>query len=466
MQDADDAPPVPGSRPAWTRRWLARLSLLLAAAAIATLVVFGELGSIAMLATGVASAAVSLAAAFGFLARHGVLRWLSLAVLILSPVAALIGFALFGVLWVAAASAAAWVLAGLAAKAALAPNAAGWRMPEIPAEPRAAHPFFIMNPRSGGGKVEKYDLKRKAERLGAEVFLMTGPRLVDVAAVARGAVARGADLLGVAGGDGTQALVADIAAEHAIPFMVITAGTRNHFALDLGLDRDDPAACLDALVDAVDMRVDLGTAGTRTFVNNASFGAYAEIVQSPAYRGDKIGATLNLLPELISGETGTALAVRAGDIRLNAPQALLVANNPYGTGDIAGLNRRPRLDGGTLAMVGVNVANARQAAGLIRGSHSTGVTVYLVPEVIVDADAPEIAVGIDGEAVMMPIPVHCTVRHAALRVRVPRNRPGLPAPKARMDWTRLRQLAVPGWWPMPSDRAVAPGPRGTKEPAR
>lgn len=420
-----------------------------------------------MLATGVASAAVSLAAAFGFLARHGVLRWLSLAVLILSPVAALIGFALVGLLWVAAASAAAWVLAGLAARAALAPNAAVWRMPEIPAEPRAAHPFFIMNPRSGGGKVAKFDLKRKAERLGAEVFLMTtGPRLVDVAAVARDAVARGADLLGVAGGDGTQALVADIAAEHAIPFVVVTAGTRNHFAFDLGLDRDDPAACLDALVDAVDMRVDLGTVGTKTFVNNASFGAYAEVVQSSAYRGDKIGATLNLLPELISGETGTPLAVRAGDIRLNAPQAVLVANNPYGTGDIAGLSRRTRLDGGTLAMVGVNVANARQAAGLIRGSHSTGLTVHLVPEVIVDADVPEIAVGIDGEAVTMPTPVHCTIRHAALRVRVPRNRPGVPAPRARVDWTLLRQLAVPGWRPMPSDRAVAPGPRGPKEPAR
>jgi alkylation response protein AidB-like acyl-CoA dehydrogenase len=111
---------------------------------------------------------------------------------------------------------------------------------------------------------------------------------VDAAALARQAVADGADLLGVAGGDGTQALVAGIAAEHDLPFLVISAGTRNHFALDLGLDRDNPAACLDALADGVEQRIDLGVIGGRTFVNNASFGAYAEIVESPAYRDDKL----------------------------------------------------------------------------------------------------------------------------------------------------------------------------------
>jgi diacylglycerol kinase family enzyme len=77
-------------------------------------------------------------------------------------------------------------------------------------------------------------LKEKAEALGAEVALLEGPGTVDVAALARGAVAAGADLLGVAGGDGTQALVAGIAAEHDLPFLVISAGTRNHFAMDLG----------------------------------------------------------------------------------------------------------------------------------------------------------------------------------------------------------------------------------------
>src|ERR1700748_209442 len=100
-------------------------------------------------------------------------------------------------------------------------------------------------------------------------------------------VAGGADLLGVAGGDGTQALVADVAVEHGLPFLVISAGTRNHFALDLGLDRDDPSKCLDALIDGVELHVDLGVVNGRPFVNTVSFGAYAALVQSPEYRADK-----------------------------------------------------------------------------------------------------------------------------------------------------------------------------------
>ena len=184
-------------------------------------------------------------------------------------------------------------------------------MPAVPAA-RPRRPFLIMNPRSGGGKVTKFGLKDKAEELGAEVALLEGPGTVDVAALARQAVADGADLLGVAGGDGTQALVAGIAAEHGLPFLVISAGTRNHFALDLGLDREDPATCLDALTDGEELRVDLGIIADRTFVNNASFGAYAEVVRSPAYRDDKRGTTLQMLPDLLNGHQGARLTAQAG----------------------------------------------------------------------------------------------------------------------------------------------------------
>jgi diacylglycerol kinase family enzyme len=330
-------------------------------------------------------------------------------------------------------------------------------MPEHWPAASARHPFLIMNPRSGDGKVGQFGLAEKAERLGAEVYLMTGPGSVDVAAVARDAVRRGADLLGVAGGDGTQALVADVAAAAGLPFLVITAGTRNHFALDLGLDREDPAACLEALTDGVDLWVDLGRVGDMTFVNNASFGAYAEVVQSPAYRGDKVGATLEQLPDLITGKRGAALEVRGGAAALTGPQAVLVSNNPYGTGDIAGMGRRARLDGGTLAVVGVSVANARQAAGLIRGSRSAGLSVQLAPQVTVDSAAARIPVGVDGEAMLLATPVRCAIRPKALRVRVPRNRPGVPTPKARLNWAKLTRLAGPARPAMaPAARELAP----------
>jgi len=436
---------TPDSSPQGTpaQRWLARLSFLLVGVAIVILAVFAGLKSLTMLAVGLAAAAVSLAAAFLFLSQRGIRRWLSLVVFVLAPVAVIVVFAFRDLLWVAVASAVAWLLATVTARWALAGDPADWRMPEHTAEPPARHPYLIMNPKSGGGKVEKFDLKRKAEDLGAEVFLIGGPEPVDVAHVAREAVAQGADLLGVAGGDGTQALVAGVAAEHGLPFVVITAGTRNHFALDLGLDREDPPACLGALSDGVEVRVDLGMINGQVFVNNASFGAYAEVVETPAYRGDKLKTTLDLLPDLLQGHRGARLSARADGTEIRSPQALLVANNPYGTGDIAGLSRRARLDRGVLGVVGVKVRSARQAVDLVRGRHATGLSVLATKEIEISADAARIPVGIDGEAVSVSTPVTCTISPSALRVWVPKERPGVPAPKPPVNWARLRHLAGP-----------------------
>jgi len=422
------------------QRWLARLSFALAGAAVAVLLAFAGVKSLAMLAVGVAAAVVGLAAAYVFLSRRGVVRWLALAVFVLAPIAVIVVYAFKDLLWVALVSAAAWLLAGVTARLALAGSETDWRMPEYPAQPPPRHPYLIMNPKSGGGKVGKFGLKQKAEDLGAEVFLLEG-QSVDVAKVARAAVDAGADLLGVAGGDGTQALVAGVAAEHGIPFLVISAGTRNHFALDLGLDREDPSTCLSALSDGVELRVDLGVINGQTFVNNASFGAYAEVVETPAYRGDKLNTTLNTLPELLQGHRGARLSARADGTEIEAPQALLVSNNRYGTGDIAGLGRRARLDRGTLGVVGVTVASASQAAGLLRGRHATGLTVLTTRQIEIRADAPRIPAGVDGESIAMPTPVTCTVSPQALRVWVPRNRPGVPKPKPQRDWARLRRLA-------------------------
>ena len=431
-----------GPRSVPAQHWLARLSFVLVGLAVVFVAVFAELKSLTMLAVGLVGAAVSLAAAFFFLSRRGVWRWLSLAVFVLTPIAVIAVFALRNLLWVAVVAAAIWLLASMTARLALARDHTDWRMPERPAEPPARHPYLIMNPKSGGGKVEKFDLKRKAEELGAEVFLIGGSEPVDVAKVAREAVAQGADLLGVAGGDGTQALVAGIAAEHGIPFVVISAGTRNHFALDLGLNRDDPSACLGALSDGVELRVDLGMINGQVFVNNASFGAYAEVVETPAYRGDKLNTTLNLLPDLLQGQRGARLSARAADdTEFRSPQALLVANNPYGTGDIAGLSRRARLDAGLLGVIGVKVRNVQQAVDLLRGRRAVGVRVLSTKKIEITADAPQIPVGVDGEALSMSTPVVCTISPGALRVWVPRDRPGIVPPKPPINWARLWHLA-------------------------
>jgi diacylglycerol kinase family enzyme len=467
------------------QRWLARLAFAALIAAVAVLAAGGALRSVTALLVGVAGLAVTCAAAWWVIAHRGLVRWLAAALLVAVPAGVITLYVLVGLLWEIALSTA-LTAAGLAAgrQALLAgagpgrrgpgrrgpgrrprargpgtrelgargpdtrgsPGAGSGRggPPEVSAAP-PSKPFLIMNPRSGGGKVASFGLAEGAADRGAEVALLDGPGRVDVGALACQAVDQGADLLGVAGGDGTQALVAGIAARRDVPMVVISAGTRNHFALDLGLDRDDPAAGLDALDgDGVEIRIDLGEIAGRTFVNNASFGAYAQVVQSPAYRDDKAGTALELLPGLLSGEDGPHLTVRVdGQVILEGPQAVLVSNNPYETDDIAGLGRRARLDTGVLGVVGVQVQGAAQAAALLHRAGRRGrLTALTAREVVIESDRPQIPVGIDGEAVVLPAPVRCTITPLALRVRVPARRPGVPAPAPRLDWTRLGRDAL------------------------
>jgi diacylglycerol kinase family enzyme len=119
-----------------------------------------------------------------------------------------------------------------------------------------------------------------------------------------------------------------------------------------------------------------------------------------------------------------------------------VSNNPYEASDLAGMGRRARLDRGSLGVVAVRVDSARQAVGLLNGAHRHGLQLAEAREVVVTADAPEVPVGIDGETVRLSTPVRCTIRPGALRVRLPRNRPGIRPPRGRLDWAALWGLAA------------------------
>lgn len=432
------APREPGTA---SQRWLARLSVLAALAAIVVLVVGGT-KSIGVLITGVVGLALTLAGLWLFLSNRGIVRWLAAVVVVAAPVVVIVLYISRQLLWDVLLFIALVAISAAAGRAAMLRARPAPAMPERRTDP-PRRPYVIMNPRSGGGKVGKFQLDTKAAERGVDVALIEGPGEVDVAGLARQAVTDGADLLGVAGGDGTQALVAGIAANHDLPFLVISAGTRNHFALDLGLDRERPDAGLEALTDGVELCLDLGLIGGRTFVNNASFGAYAEVVQSPAYRDDKRGTTLQMLPELLSGERGPRLVVRVDDtVTIEAPKALLVSNNPYEQGDLAGLGRRARLDTGVLGVIAITVDNAAQAAALLGGRRASGIQRFLAHDVVIDADVDEIPVGIDGEAVMMPTPVRCSIRPRVLRVRVPHDRPGVRAAAPQLDRALLLRLAL------------------------
>ncbi len=185
----------------------------------------------------------------------------------------------------------------------------------------------------------------------------------DLPALAHEA-ARSAEVIGMAGGDGSQALVAQVAMEHDLPYVCIPAGTRNHLALDLGLDRDDVVGALDAFIDGSERKIDLAFVNDRVFVNNVSLGIYAEIVQSEAYRDAKLATVETMLPALLGPDaTPFDLRFRGPDGReQETAQLVLVSNNRYVLDRLGGIGSRPRLDRGQLGIVAVEIANAAQAA--------------------------------------------------------------------------------------------------------
>ncbi|WP_308403758.1 diacylglycerol/lipid kinase family protein [Streptomyces rhizoryzae] len=304
----------------------------------------------------------------------------------------------------------------------------------------ARRPYLIVNPHSGGGKAIRFRIAEAARDLGAQVFLIDSSQHQDLATVARRAVDNGADLLGVAGGDGTQALVAEVAAQSGLPFLVIPAGTRNHFAMDLGLDRKDPSAALEALTDGIEVCVDLGFAGDRAFVNNVSFGAYAALVQDSAYREDKIGTMMRILPEFLAHHEGPDLVVRTGPLTVDRPDAVLVSNNPYQADDPAGLGKRARLDSGLLGVLAARAETPAETGARLRSGQPHGLTHLATrDDVTVHADVPVVPVGLDGEAVTLPTPVRCRISPRTLRVRVPRHRPAA-------QQTAAQHAGRPGGW--------------------
>jgi predicted polyphosphate/ATP-dependent NAD kinase len=109
-----------------------------------------------------------------------------------------------------------------AASYALSPVAAA---SAIERAPDARHPVLLMNLKSGGGKAERFGLVDLCRQRGIEPIVLHPDD--DLRELAEDAVGRGADLLGMAGGDGSQALVASVASRHGIPFVVVRAGTRN-----------------------------------------------------------------------------------------------------------------------------------------------------------------------------------------------------------------------------------------------
>jgi len=338
------------------------------------------------------------------------------------------------------------LLFGLAARAAVRADQTGDRGPTTPPARRGV---LLINPRSGDGKAGRVGLAAEAARRGLHtVVLEPGGNLRELV---EKAIADGADVVGMAGGDGSQAVVAAVASARGVAHVCVPSGTRNHFAQDLGLDRDDPVGALDAFTAGVERRVDLAAVNGRVFVNNASLGLYASVVQSATYREAKLRTWERMLPDLLGGRTPVS------ELRFDLPDAgkqngatlLMVSNNPYDLRRPRVAGSRPRIDSGTLGILSASLRNADEIARFVtlmtigQEWRMDDIRQWSAATFEVDSTGP-VALGIDGEAVQMAPPLRFESRPGALRVRLPATASGLSPSAAAvgMSGRDLRRLVT------------------------
>ena len=448
------------SRPSLGRR-LAAITAIVLVVAVLVLTVLEVVRNPLALVLQLALLLVTVVAVWHALTRSGARRWVGISVAAAAVVAILvieIGREGYSGLSLVLRLALVLVAAGLA-RFALAHDVGKLKASATPGTPvpAARRGALIMNLKSGGGKAERFHLEDECRARGIEpIVLRPGDDLLQLA---RDAIDRGADVIGMAGGDGSQALVASVAAERGLPMVVIPAGTRNHFALDIGLDRDDVVGALDAYGDAVERVVDLADVNGRVFVNNVSLGLYATIVQSPEYRDAKRETALAALPEMLGP------AAKPFDLRFHTPDGvehdgahvIQVSNGPYGT-TVKGLASRPRLDTGKLGIFSLLVPDGPSAARAVAAMTTAhpelydGYLTWSAPAFEIDSASP-IAVGLDGEALVMEPPLAFASRPGVLRLRLPLAAIGYsPAATA----TSLKRL-LPDMWRIILGRPVGIG---------
>jgi diacylglycerol kinase family enzyme len=273
---------------------------------------------------------------------------------------------------------------------------------------------LFVNPASGGGKAARAGLVEQALARSIDVVVLhPGEHLGELVA---GAVADGADALGVAGGDGSLAVVAAVAAANDLPFVCVPSGTRNHFALDLGVDRRDLVGSLDAFVDGIERRIDAAEVDGRLFLNNVSLGLYGDAVRRPGYRDAKMQTLLATARDVL-GPSAPIPELRLVDDEgreHRGPAVILVSNNPYALARPPAPTTRPRLDGGELGIIVLD----RPQAGPVPGRAWSAPRFELTIGVRAHA-------GVDGEPLDLDPPVAFRIRPGALRVRISSHHPGV-----------------------------------------
>jgi len=291
----------------------------------------------------------------------------------------------------------------------------------------AAHPVLFVNPKSGGGKAADANIADLARQRGIQVRVLD--RGDDLTELAADAIAEGADAIGVAGGDGSLGYVATATIPAEVPFICIPAGTRNHFARDLGLNRADIVGALDAFDGEIRM-IDYATVNGRVFLNVASLGLYAETVSDPAYRDAKLETLKETLRSLeASGERFDLRFSDEGGHLHETADLIMVSSGRYEIkGPPGDIGKRARMDSGFLGVMTLDAPNpaaAVEAATLWAAGAINRFSGWAQWEALAfDVDSGStVSIGIDGETVSMEPPLHFVIHEGAFPVAVPRGTP-------------------------------------------
>jgi diacylglycerol kinase family enzyme len=262
------------------------------------------------------------------------------------------------------------------------------------------HPFLLINPRSGSGSPSADELAQAARERGVEPYLLEpgdDPREL--------ALGSGAEIVGIAGGDGSLAAVAAAALETGASFVCIPFGTRNHFARDAGLDRDDPVAALAAFDGGREERIDVGRVGGRLFLNNVSFGAYAGLVHRREHHRRRGEALARAKALLAVARQRHRLHARIDGKPIDA-RVLFVGNNRYEV-ELFTLGERGQLDAGEL--------NLWTAAGW----WPTAWEERSASSFRIELPVARVPAAIDGEPALLEPPLELESLAGALRLLVP-----------------------------------------------
>ncbi len=195
--------------------------------------------------------------------------------------------------------------------------------------------LVVANPAAGSDEHDPAEELRRAWPKATVIYPESG---MDIhAQLSREIAARGGHIraVGAAGGDGTVAAVAAIAADRHLPLALIPAGTSNHFARDVGVSSmTDTAEAMETGaavgVDLAEVEIDNGARGTRRwFVNTASLGGYPEMVRVR----EKLRQRHPTLPSLAMAAARTLRHARPLRIMLNGKRlavwSLFVGNGSY-----------------------------------------------------------------------------------------------------------------------------------------